>query len=143
VWDNRTNRSAFNVTLKLPVKADIFAHGFIEEGLKPCFLFMERAGTTNTFQQPKKDLIEQAVGIWVTAARVQSAGKTTPDGKSLVTGIGLQAGDAQDFEIRIGFFEGFRAAHNTVGSWMTYPLQAYGVLLFGPSVRILVSLCSA
>ena len=133
VWDNRNYRSDFNQLLKTPREPAVYAHGFIENGQAPRYKFADGAGTNMTFNDNKKGLIEIGIQLWINATKAQSQGKTTPDGTKLVTGIGLM--DAADnaegdvsFEFRIGFFDNLQETHNTIGMWLTDPLQHWGTM---------------
>jgi hypothetical protein len=127
VWDNRTYRFDFNTTLKAPREPQVpYAHGFIEEDQKPRYLFRDGEGASVTFDRAKKDLIGDAVKEWVRAARAESAGRTTPDGTPLITGIGLAETDgAGGFEFRIGFFDNLFDQVGALALWMTHPLQRW------------------
>ena len=133
VWDNRSYRSDFNQLLKTPREPAVYAHGFIQDGQEPRYKFADGAGTNISFDDDKKGLIKNGIQLWIDAAKAQSQGKTTPDATKLVTGIGLK--DAADnaegdvsFEFRIGFFDNLQETHNTVGMWLTDPLQHWGTM---------------
>ena len=129
VWDNRTYRFGYNKTLKRAEEPAVpYAHGFIQENMRPRYRFKDGDNAKVRFvaDADLKDMVDDAVELWVAAARARSAGKTTPDGTALITGIGLdRAVNDQDFEFTIGFFHGLQDAHSTIGLWMLDPLDAF------------------
>ncbi len=126
VWDNRTYRAKRDALLVETSELPVFAHGFIDLGMEPRYKFIDGPGASITFDNAKKALIDEAVRIWVQAAVEQSAGRTTPDGTPLVTGIGLVETNGAEFEFRIGFFDNLREQHDVGALWMVVPNQRWG-----------------
>ena len=125
-WDNRVYE--FDRT-KAVASAGIlpnFAHCFIQGGREPRHKFLDHPKANITLDGAKKKMIGQAVAEWVAKALQQSAGKTTPDGTPVITGVGFkEATEENEFEFRIGFFPGLFDNHDTVGMWLEVPSQRW------------------
>jgi hypothetical protein len=125
VWDNRSQRIDRTALTLGAAELQTYAHGFIEDDKKPRFKFMDGDGSNVTFDAAKKKIVTDNIDKWVAAAKAQSAGKKTPDGTPLVTGVGLEATEGDTFEIRIGFFHNLLEQQGTVGLWMVIPNQRW------------------
>lgn len=124
-WDNRTYRYDVGAATIVGGLKDPFFHCFIESGNEPRYKFIDGTGASTTFDATSKGIIGDAVDLWVETAKAQSKGKKTEDGSGLVTGIGLESTSGDDFEIRIGFFDGLIEKRNALGEWLVSDEQIW------------------
>lgn len=118
VWDNRTYRyGVSNATFAGGRLAD-FWHGFIEDTNAPRYKFIDGVGASKTSDATVKGLVGGAANEWRVKANAASAGKTTPDGSSLVTGIKLSLTEGPAFEFRIGFFDNLIEKNGALAEWL-------------------------
>src|SRR5688572_9950760 len=99
VWDNTMYRWMDTPAAGDSKNAlrDKFAHGYIDPASFPRYSF-------DQVPEAAKPLIAETFTLWNTAAKAQSAGKTTPGGKPLKTNIKFEpAGDGQASQLTFAF----------------------------------------
>jgi hypothetical protein len=126
-WDNRTFRYKVGSPTIGGGFQNPFFHCFIEPGKEPRYKFIDGTDASIMFNDASKGIIADGVSKWVKAAQEQSKGKTTEDGSSLVTGIGLVPTTGKDFEIRIGFFDNLFESRSGSAEWLVADEQTVGI----------------
>lgn len=123
VWDNRTYRfGVSSATIAAGLFAD-FWHGFIEDDKAPRYKFIDGVGASKTSDAAVMGLIGGAANEWRVKAKAASAGKTTPDGSKLETGIKLSLTTGTAFEFRIGFFDNLIEKRGALAEWLVSDAQ--------------------
>jgi hypothetical protein len=127
VWDNRTYRYDVGAATIRAGRLPDFWHGFIAPGQAPRYKFVDGNTASRTFDPFAEALIGAAILEWRTKAIAAAAGRTTPDGSRLVTGLQLSRTNGLSYEFRIGFFDNLSESLQAVAAWLVADAQVAGL----------------